>query len=138
MSAVRQARTYFLIEHGLSRKPLHTPHQVRGRLFPNHALPHRPLRLDLVLRHDKVAAALLGLIERAVAAVDHVLHGLAELELADADRPGDAGQLLAGGAADDLAVGDPAADAFGHGRADGEIRARKNRDQLLTAITGRE
>jgi len=37
-------------------------------------LPRRPLRLDLVLRHDKVAAALFGLIERAVAAVDHLFH----------------------------------------------------------------
>jgi hypothetical protein len=30
-------RFNFLIEHDLVGKPLHTPHQVRGRLFPDHA-----------------------------------------------------------------------------------------------------
>src|SRR5438552_15951836 len=51
--------------------------------------PHRPLGLDLPLRHDAIAAALLGLVERTVAAVDQIFHGFAELELADPDRHGD-------------------------------------------------
>src|SRR5262245_7754350 len=88
----------------------------------------RPSGLELILRHDNIAATLLGLIERAVAAVNHVFHGLAELELADADRHGDARQFLAGGAAGDFALCERAADAFGRCRTDGKIRTGKNRD----------
>jgi hypothetical protein len=32
------------VEHDLFRNPLHTPHQVRGRLFRDHALAERVLR----------------------------------------------------------------------------------------------
>src|ERR1700752_2420392 len=82
------------------------------------ASPRRPLGLDLPLRHDAIAAALLGLVERAVAAIDQIFHGLAKMELADADRHGRAGQLLAGGAACDLALGERPAEALGDRRAD--------------------
>src|SRR5436190_10715221 len=68
-------------------------------------LPHRlcGLRLELLLAHHAVAAGSLGLIHRAVAALDQIIHRLAEQELADADRHRYAWQLLAGGAAGDLA-----------------------------------
>src|SRR5262249_62182335 len=79
-------------------------------------LPHRPLGLDVALCHDAIAAAFLGLVERAVAAVDQIFHGLAELELPHPDRHGDAGQRLAGGAAGALATGRRVPGAFGAAR----------------------
>src|SRR3981189_1383893 len=35
------SRSIFLFEHDLFGKPVPTPHQVRGRLFPDHALEDR-------------------------------------------------------------------------------------------------
>src|SRR5439155_15483836 len=94
--------------------------RVANRYDAN-ASPHRPLRLELAFRHDAVAAALLALVERAVAAVDHIFHGLAGLELAHPDRHGDPRQALTGGAAGDLAIGDGFADALGGRRTSGKI-----------------
>jgi hypothetical protein len=37
-SSHRHPAPSFLLAHDLFRKPLHTPHQVRGRLFRDHAL----------------------------------------------------------------------------------------------------
>src|SRR6185312_3871897 len=102
------------------------------------ALPRGPFRVELPLGHDTIAASLLGLIERAVASIDQILHGLARLELADPDRHRDAGQRLAGGAAGDLAFGERAADAFGGGRAGREIGAGENGDHLLAAVARRK
>src|ERR1700756_3676026 len=93
---------------------------------------------ELILGHDPVSASFLGLIERPVAAFDQIVHGFAELELADADRHGDAGQGFAGRAANDWALRDRAADAFGARGAGGEIRAGKNGDELFAAIAGRQ
>src|ERR1700752_1978746 len=88
---------------------------------PRLHLSHRPFGLDLPLRHNAIAAALLGLVERAVAAVDQIFHGLAELELAHPDRHGNPRQCLAGGPAGDLAVGERPAEALGGRRADVEV-----------------
>src|SRR5262245_61059924 len=135
----------------------HTPRRNlllrdRSRLSLNHAdgwlwapafagateSTHRPLRLNLPLGHDAIAAAFLGLVERAVAAVDQIFHGLAALELPDPDRHRDAGQRLTGGAAGDLAIGERAANPLSRSRANREVRARQNRDQLLAAVAGRQ
>ena len=48
------------------------------------------------------------------------------------------GKGFAGHAAGDLAFGERAANAFGRRRADGEVRAGKNGDQLLAAVAGRK
>src|SRR5262245_33654235 len=123
LSALRQQRPAVVMGPGLRR---------------GDKSPHRPLGLDLPLRHDAIAAALLGLVERAVAAVDQIFHGLAELELADPDRHGDPWQRLAGGTARDLAVGARSAETLGGRRADVEVRTGKDRDQLFAAIAGRQ
>src|SRR5215472_15439543 len=101
-------------------------------------LPDRALRLEFILGDDKIASALLGLIERTVAALDEILHRLAGLKLADADRHGDARQCLAGGAAGNGALGKRTTDTFGRRRAGGKVRTGKNGDELLAAITGRK
>src|SRR4051794_13963137 len=101
------------------------------RIGAANASPHRPLSFELPLGHHAIAAALLGLVERAVAAVDQIFHSLAGQELADADRHGDPRQFLTGGAAGNLAVGERVADAPGNRGTYGEIRAREERDQLL-------
>src|SRR5437016_1037928 len=86
-------------------------------------LARRPLALEFILGHDFVAAAALGEIERAVAAIDQIAHRLARLKLPDADRDRDVGQHLAGRAAGDGALRDRAADPFGSRLAGREIRA---------------
>ena len=103
-----------------SRSVLDTPH-ARGMTALCEAttfaqLPRLALRLKVALGDHAIPAAFLGLVERAVAAVDQVFHGFAELKLADPDRHGDARQFLAGGAAGDLAVGKRRADPLGGGR----------------------
>ena len=93
---------------------------------------------EFVLGDDQVAAGLLRLIERAIAAFDQVIHGFAELELTYANRHGNARQNLAGRAPCDLALGDGAANAFRRGGRCREVRAGKNGDQLFAAIARRK
>src|SRR5436190_17625584 len=98
----------------------------------------RGLRLELLLGHHAVTAGTLGLVQRAVAALDHIFHRLAGLELADADRHGDPRQFLAGGAAGDLALRKRAADALSDDCTTRQICIRQNRNQFLAAIAGRQ
>src|SRR5690242_17122376 len=100
------------------------------------ALFRRDLERGLGL--DAVAPVPLGKVERAVTTIDQVGQRLAAAELRNADRHGDAGQLLAGGAADDLAFADGAADALADLAGGREVRARQHDNQLLATIARRQ
>ena len=133
-------------DRGRGRRPLcrQTPRpQRRGRarlcavrtpmarIGAGELSPRPVLRFEIVLGHDPVAAAFLGEIERAIAAIDQIRHRLAELKLSDADRHRDAGKHLAGRAAGDTALRDRAANTLGNRRSRWRDQRREARRSVL-------
>src|SRR5579883_1021094 len=93
---------------------------------------------ELQLRDGAVAAAALGGVERAVAALEQARERLAGHELRDADRYRDPGEELARGTPLDLTARDELADALRDRDGGADVDAGQNADHLLAAVPRRQ
>ena len=122
-------------QHGTMRKTKHRGiARVAADFLLNLIAYNLGLAFQVVFRHGAIAARPLGLVEAAVASLDHRFGGLRQPELRHPDRNRDAADLLAGCAAGQFRFGNTAADALGGRRTSIEVGARKHRYQFLPAI----